>query len=98
MRLIQMDNKVYNKRYIAARENRVHDATAAWLELEFYTRSRTLKGEISCPTGMRILDMLNIPYSVPQNARVEFIELKDYLTTDSDGGDPKTVCVKKDDI
>jgi hypothetical protein len=98
MRLAEMDNKLYNKRYIAARENLVHDATTDWLELEFYTQSRTLKGQISCPAGMRILDMLNIPYSVPQNARVEFIELKDYLTTDSDRGEPKTVCVKKDDI
>jgi len=78
--------------------NKVIDLTSNWLELEFYTQSQKLKGQISCPAGMRILDLLNAPSSIAQNAKVEFIELKDYSRTDDISDEPKTVCIKKDDV
>ena len=77
--------------------NAVHDLGVDWLELEFVTQSRIFEGQISCPAGMRILDMLNTPCSPAQNAKVEFIELKDHLKTDS-CGKPGMVCIKKEDI
>jgi hypothetical protein len=76
----------------------VPDLSGNWLELEFYTRTQALKGHISCPAGMRILDMLNTPSNPIQNGKTEFMELKDYLKTDDDSGEPKTVCINKDDI
>jgi len=76
----------------------VHDLTSDWLELEFFTQSQIFEGQISCPAGMRILDMLNTPCSPAQNAKVEFIELKDHLKSDNGCGEPKTVCIKKEDI
>ena len=76
----------------------VPDLTDNWLELEFYTQTQRFKGQISCPAGMRILDMLNIPCSPTKNEKIEFMELKDYLKIDDDSGEPQTVCVKTDDI
>ena len=78
--------------------NAVPDLSDNWLELEFYTQEQKLKGQISCPAGMRILDMLNTPCSSTKNEKTEFMELKDYLKTDDDSSGPKTVCVKTDDI
>jgi hypothetical protein len=76
----------------------VHDLTDNWLELEFYTQTQRLRGQISCPAGMRILDMLNTPCSLTDNEKTEFIELKGYSKTDDNCLEPKTVCIKKDDI
>jgi hypothetical protein len=74
------------------------DLACNWLELEFYTVSQQLKGQISCPDGMRILDILNTPLSQTQNIKVEFIELIDYLETETNCGKPKKVYIKKDDV
>jgi hypothetical protein len=90
-----MDHRIQN-RYFASKENELRDIAPNWLELEFYTKSQTLAGQISCPAGLRILDMLNTPYSASQKAKVEFIYLEDYLKPDHD--EPRTVFVKKDDI
>lgn len=78
--------------------NAVLSVTDNWLELEFYTQSQKLKGQISCPAGMRVLDLLNTPGNLAQNAKVEFIELKDYSRTDDISSEPKTVYIKKDDV
>jgi hypothetical protein len=76
----------------------VPDFTDNWLELEFYTQSQRLKGQISCPAGMRILDMLNTPCDPNSNDKTEFLELKGYSKTGNNFREPQTVCIKKDDI
>jgi hypothetical protein len=69
--------------------------SADWLELEFFTESQILTGGISCPAGMRILDLLNTPCNGITNIKTEFIELKDHSNPETEA---KSVCVKKESV
>lgn len=72
-------------------------ATSDWLELDFFTKSQSLKGQISCPAGIRILDLLNSPCTPGQNWKIEFLELNDDNHENADGTH-RSVCVKKENI
>jgi hypothetical protein len=87
-----MQNMSYIKTGTAACQ-----ASSDWLELDFFTKSQSFKGQISCPAGIRILDLLNTPSTPGQNAKIEFLELKD-CTHENEDGFPKSVCVKKENI
>jgi hypothetical protein len=67
--------------------------TCNWLELDFFTETQILTGGISCPAGMRILDMLNTPCNGLTSRKTEFLELEDHTKPEE-----KSVCVKKDSV
>jgi hypothetical protein len=53
------------------------------LNVEFYTQSDVLNGQISCPFGFRLLDLFNNANLTDENSTGEFIELVDvanYIT------------------
>jgi hypothetical protein len=67
--------------------------TCSWLELDFFTETQILTGGISCPAGMRILDLLNTPCNGLTSRKTEFIELEDHTNPEA-----KSVCIKKDSV
>ncbi len=77
--------------YLAHRESPAE--TYDWIELEFVTASNSLKAGISCPTGLRILDLLNTPCSGLQNTKSEFIELQDRSNPNNT---TRTIFIKKE--
>ncbi|MDD5082049.1 MAG: hypothetical protein PHU08_01620 [Dehalococcoidales bacterium] len=44
-------------------------------DVECYTHSQVVNGQISCPEGVRVLDFLNASATIDRNASAEFIEL-----------------------
>ena len=66
------------------------------VELDFFTQTQVITGTISCPDGMRILDMFNTPNAGLQNRKMEFIQIKESTTKDSESAQRRTIWLKKD--
>jgi hypothetical protein len=65
------------------------------LELDFTTESRLLTAGISCPAGVRILDLLNTPYAKSGINNSEFMELEDRSNPHMQ---PRNMFIKKESI